>query len=453
MKTIKWLFGLCLMVLVVCGSGVSVQAKVYVDDNGIEYVCGSDNVITITDYVGTDETVTIPSEIDGKPVKDIERFNAYNVKHVVIEEGITDIKNRAFEGCYEMESIVLPEGLTAINDEVFSDCWELKSINIPSTVKTIGNYAFAGCFELRHMTITLPEGLTDIGNAAFIGVTRSSEILNIVMPDSVAHIGEDVFFTESNSPVIIHANPGSYARSYAEKHDNIRFICINHSNVVTDSAVMPKCVQNGRAEGKHCADCGTVLQPQDTINATGHSWANGIVAQKATTTHAGIRKFTCSVCGETKTEVIPQIPIPQKGETVSCSDSTYMVTKSAARNGTVEYKSTKVQKSNIAIPDTIAIDGNTYKVTSVSKNAFKNNKKLRKVTIGRNITKINANAFQGCKNLNTITIKSKNINSIGKNAFKGIKPKARIKVPSSRLSKYKKMFARKGQKNTVRIIK
>lgn len=130
-----------------------------------------------------------------------------------------------------------------------------------------------------------------------------------------------------------------------------------------------------------------------------------------------------------------------------------MVTKSAARNGTVEYKSTKVQKSNIAIPDTIAIDGNTYKVTSVSKNAFKNNKKLRKVTIGRNITKINANAFQGCKNLNTITIKSKNINSIGKNAFKGIKPKARIKVPSSRLSKYKKMFARKGQKNTVRIIK
>lgn len=459
MKTIKWLLGLCLMALVVCGS--SVQAKENVTDNGIEYESYYyEDYVTITGYVGTDETVTIPSEIDGKPVDMIEYFGNHIVKHVIIEEGITDIKEMAFYNCDNMESVVLPEGLTAINDNVFADCWSLESVNIPSTVKTIGNYAFAGCYGLINMTITLPDGLTSIGDFAFIGITSRSEILNIVMPDSVAYIGEETFTTkEKKYPFVIHANPGSYASSYAKEHANARFICINHANIVTDNAIMPQCTKNGMTEGSHCSDCGTVIQPQNVVNATGHSWDAGIITQEATTTHVGIKKFTCTVCRETKTETMPKIAstpqstIPQKGEKVSYSNGTYVVTKSGIKNGTVEYKNTKVQKSNIAIPDTIAIDGNAYKVTSISKNAFKNNKKLKKVTIGKNITKINANAFQGCKNLNTITIKSKNIKSIGKNAFKGIKAKARIKVPSSRLSKYKKMFARKGQKRTVRIIK
>ncbi len=461
MKTIKWLLGLCLMAVVVCGSSGSVQAKENVTDNGIKYESYPDeDYVTITGYVGTDETVTIPSEIDGKPVKIIKYFSNHIVKHVIIQDGITDIERRAFNTCDNMESVVLPEGLTAINDGVFEDCWFLKSINIPSTVKTIGNYAFARCFDLINMTITLPDGLTSIGDFAFIGITSRSEILNIVMPDSVAYIGEETFTTiEKKYPFVIHANPGSYASSYAKEHDNARFICINHSNIVTDDAIMPQCTKNGMTEGRHCSDCGTVLQPQNVVNATGHFWDAGVITQEATTARTGIKKFTCSVCRETKTETIPKIEttpqttIPQKGETVSYSNGTYMVTKSGIKNGTVEYKNTKVQKSNIAIPDTIAIDGNTYKVTSISKNAFKNNKKLKKVTIGKNITKINANAFHGCKNLNTITIKSKNLKSIGKNAFKGIKAKAKIKVPSSKLSKYKEMFVRKGQKSTVRIIK
>lgn len=92
-------------------------------------------------------------------------------------------------------------------------------------------------------------------------------------------------------------------------------------------------------------------------------------------------------------------------------------------------------------------------MTSIAKNAFKNNKNLKKVTIGNNIAKIKAGAFKGCKNLKMITIKSKSLKSVGKNIFKGISPKAKIKVPSEKLEKYKKLLANKGQKSTVRIIK
>ena len=55
-----------------------------------------------------------------------------------------------------------------------------------------------------------------------------------------------------------------------------------------------------------------------------------------------------------------------------------------------------------------------YKVTAIDKNAFKNNRKLKKVTIGNKVTKIGAGAFSGAKNLKAITIKSKLLKSVGK---------------------------------------
>ena len=100
------------------------------------------------------------------------------------------------------------------------------------------------------------------------------------------------------------------------------------------------------------------------------------------------------------------------------------------------------------------VSGVTYKVTSIAKKAFKNNKKLKKVTIGANITTIGANAFAGCKNLKTVDIKSKKLKSVGKNAFKGIHKKAVFKVPAKKLKAYKKLLNSKaGIKKTMKIKK
>ena len=46
------------------------------------------------------------------------------------------------------------------------------------------------------------------------------------------------------------------------------------------------------------------------------------------------------------------------------------------------------KQTKIAVPDSIKINGATYKVTSIAKSAFKNNKKLKTVTIGKNVSKI-----------------------------------------------------------------
>jgi hypothetical protein len=135
------------------------------------------------------------------------------------------------------------------------------------------------------------------------------------------------------------------------------------------------------------------------------------------------------------------------GTVLKDSKTNYQYVVTSKKNKTVAFSgSTKKIVSNLSIPSTVKVDGVTYKVTSIGANALKNNKKVKKITIGSNIEKIGKNAFYGCENLTTITIKSANLTAknIGKNAFKGISNKVVVKVPKKKLKAYKKIFEQIG---------
>lgn len=123
---------------------------------------------------------------------------------------------------------------------------------------------------------------------------------------------------------------------------------------------------------------------------------------------------------------------------------------------TVQYvKPVKKNIISVNIPSTVKISGKRYKVTGIAANAFKNYKKLKKVTIGTNINKIGKKAFYGCSSLKNIKVKtSKLTNSrIGRQAFKGIHKKSVIKVPKRQLKTYKKILKTKGIGKKVKIKK
>lgn len=171
--------------------------------------------------------------------------------------------------------------------------------------------------------------------------------------------------------------------------------------------------------------------------------------------------------------------IAKKGEILVNNKSKYKVTSSNVTNPTVSYiKSTNTKAKTITIPDTVKVNGITYKVTSVAANALVNNKKVTKVTVGKNVTSIGKNAFKKCtklksvtlkstslksigsnafygdKNLKTITIKSSKLTSksIGKNAWKGTNKKLTVKVPKKKVKDYSKFMKKKGNKN-IRVKK
>ncbi len=145
-----------------------------------------------------------------------------------------------------------------------------------------------------------------------------------------------------------------------------------------------------------------------------------------------------------------------KGTTLKDSKgATYKVTGAKVKNPTVTYVKPKKNVKKVSIPATITVKGIKYQVTAVSKDAFKNNKKVTQVTIDKNVNNIGKNAFYGCKNLKKVIIKTTKLTkkTVGKNAFKGIHKKATIKVPKKKLDAYKKILKNAGISKSVKVVK
>lgn len=142
------------------------------------------------------------------------------------------------------------------------------------------------------------------------------------------------------------------------------------------------------------------------------------------------------------------------GKKATVSGSKYKVT-AVKGTRTVQFTKGKKNAKSIVVPSTVKISGKNYKVTTIAKNAFKGNKKLAKVTIGKNVNKIGVSAFQNCSKLKSIVIKSTKLTAkkVGKNAFKGINKKATFKVPKSKVKAYKKIVKAKGAGKNVKVKK
>ena len=250
------------------------------------------------------------------------------------------------------------------------------------------------------------------------------------------------------------------------------------------------CTQTGYAGDTYCTDCDKLMSTGKELAALGHDYLASVTKQP-TTTEEGIRTYTCTRCGHSYTESIAKLtsPSPQPTATPSpqpkgtnLKDDTgaaYKVTSANGKTPAVQYLAPKSgTKGTVTVPLEVTIDGVTYKVTSIADNAFKGNKKLKKVVVGSNITSIGKNAFAGCTSLTSITI-GKNVKKIGKNAFtgckklksitiktkklttktvkkgafNGISKKVVVKVPKSKYKTYKKLLPAKGLKKAAKIRK
>ena len=223
-----------------------------------------------------------------------------------------------------------------------------------------------------------------------------------------------------------------------------------------ENATESTCEKGGSYdEVVYCTVCNKELS-RTTVKteAKGHKWNKGKVTTEPTYAEEGVKTYTCTACGATKTEVIPKRNMEYTVGSTYQDISTNAIYRITVINQQVEYVcpiDKKLKKATI--PSQIRIGNVTYKVTSIGNNAFKRCKNLSSITIGNNISKIGNKAFYNCKKLKKIKIKSKKLTlkKIGKSAFKKINKKAKISVPKSKKKSYKKMLTKKGLSKTVKI--
>lgn len=184
---------------------------------------------------------------------------------VSLNEGLTEIRDRAFYGCSKLKQVTIGASVTSLGTGVFANCASLKTISVSNgnpnycsedyilyskdkteliqcpaawsvvsslvsnytvgsvacPVRVIGNQAFEGCTFLTNI-----EGfystVTTIGEKAFYGCTSLS---SVKMPSTVVKIGEQAF--SNCSPWLqFTCNKGSYAETFAKNNSiSVSVIC------------------------------------------------------------------------------------------------------------------------------------------------------------------------------------------------------------------------------------
>ena len=159
---------------------------------------GNINTIPNDAFIGMTEmegTFDIPDSI--KTIGERAFSECSNIKKIEISSNsnLETIGIAAFYKCKNLESIVIPPKVTTINNYAFYQCINLKTVTIlihsqESKDITINDYAFYGCVKLEG-PLTLPEGLSSIGEGAFQGC----ELLtgSLTFPDSLTEIKERAF--------------------------------------------------------------------------------------------------------------------------------------------------------------------------------------------------------------------------------------------------------------------
>ena len=163
----------------------------------------------------------------------------------------------------------------------------------------------------------------------------------------------------------------------------------------TIPAVPATCTAAGKTEGKKCSVCGEVLEAQREVPATGHTspdfwsygaiadkhykkcltcgemietadhtWNNGEITTEPTTTTEGVKTYTCTACGDTKTEVVPKT---EEGYVLSyeASSSEGIVIRSNIPTTTGKYKLTFARDSGDFTTGIGSDDYSTYPLLAI----------------------------------------------------------------------------------------
>ncbi len=238
---------------------------------------------------------------------------------------VNTIGEKAFQ-YNKLTSITIPDGVTSIGDGAFANCTSLTSITIPDSVTRIGEKAFGGCHRLTN--ITIPDGVTSIGESAFVGCT---DLMSITIPDGVTSIGGKAFWS-----------------------------CINLMSITIPDGV----TSFGDLAFCDCTNLTSITIP-DSVTSIGNNAFRGCHRLTNITIPDGVTSIGA-------------------GAFWGCASLT-----------------------SITIPDS---------VTSIGKNTFYGCRNLTSITIPDSITSIGGGAFSGCGSLTGITIPD-SITSISRDSF------------------------------------
>lgn len=252
-----------LLLLLLLMSAVAGSGATYFEDDGIRYVLNADgtSVSVASKSGGYSGEVTIPASVTYSSkeyavttIRSMAFSNNSALTNVILPSSVVKIEGSAFYQCTSLTSInlstvkeigeyafyyctslttvTLGEELTSIGNHAFNHC-PISILDIPASVETIGNsafynrngtltsltlheglktigsYAFSSdysnynCKPVTVPSLSLPNSIVSIGNAAFKGWASIQEL---TLPTSLETIGELTFSSCEALKTVIFSN-------------------------------------------------------------------------------------------------------------------------------------------------------------------------------------------------------------------------------------------------------
>ncbi len=94
--------------------------------------------------------------------------------------------------CILLRRIILPEGLAKIGEGAFAYAINLEDINFPSSLRTIKRRCFTDCISLNVNPLIIPEGVEEIEYMSFANCKSLTG--NIILPKTLKKINAGAFF-------------------------------------------------------------------------------------------------------------------------------------------------------------------------------------------------------------------------------------------------------------------
>jgi len=358
-----------------------------------------------------------------------------SIKKVIINNGVTNIGDYAFDYCTILTSITIPNSVTSIGNQAFFDCVSLTSITIPGSVTSIGEWAFDNCKSL--ISITIPGSVTSIGDRSFYGCSSLTSI-NVAQNNKNYSSEEGVLFNK-NKTEIIHYPAGKTEKTYTIPGSvtsiGDRSFCDCKSLI---SITIPDSVTSIGEDAFD--DCSSLISITIPNNVT--SIRSGVFSGCSSLTSINVAQNNKNYSSEegvlfnkNKTEII-YYPAGKTEKNYTIPDNVTSIGADAF------YKCSSL--TSITIPDGVTgIGDNAFfdcsglisitipnSVTSIGDNAFFDCSSLTSITIPNSVTSIGDNAFSSCSSLTSITIPN-SVTSIGWSVFSGCSSLTSITIPNS----------------------
>ncbi len=321
---------------------------------------------------------------------------AEDITKVTFDGSVTKIGGYMFENCVNLKTLTIPDSVTEIEEYALRGCVGLTELTIPfvgasrtaqNTYDAVLGYAFGRTNEdginqffefsdgsLNGYVYAIPASLekvtvTDAPSIALGAFSNCTSLKEIILGNTTAELKDFILYgidslerfeiqnrncsiSDNYNTFSISGTIYGYSLSTAESFasgKNILFVLLDEEHVhIWDDGentkeatckeegvktftctvcgnkrtedvektshtpeIMPgvaaDCKTTGLTEGIKCSVCGEILSQQEAVPKTDHIWNDGENTKEASCNEEGIKTFTCTVCGDKKTDLIKAV--------------------------------------------------------------------------------------------------------------------------------------------------